>query len=465
MPTYPCAGGCGAKVYNPGETCSSCQAKNFKGGLKKPVIAQGPVMQSPIVLEYRARGTMTWTPNDPSKHVFVRKGNEIELRLMQGVQALTPMWQGTSGGGTPERAQFNTASTTSVDFKEVKATHTGVVYTLKALVYDLTPRMAPEDNIGGNHSANSLAVNEKVDLNFTLTPNGITPADIGGLAWEVVSATGAKIAGGRAFEGKLEPQAQPGTAKFQAPYRTETSLNPGLVLATKDRAIKLRLKVPKGLKKDDFVDLDITVKSPRAHMTIDTGRPHGGIIHMQNLASAGFFGLVHLFPKDISFKWIRWQEQFGTSSFTGDWPWKSAGQDGKDRPSIEQHKATSNTAGTDMEVDDGAIATGCQVLQVDNVWSKGNPSKPATDPDVLQGSMDWRILWQYRPNDLTTEPVPNSGVSTWVTFQVMHHRATLYSNGRVITSKKCEDCEGGGADCNGIADRRMNAASDNLSDL
>jgi hypothetical protein len=309
-----------------------------------------------------------------------------------------------------------------------------------------------------------VGVNEKVDLSFQLRPSGVSVADIGGLAWEVLSDKGAKIAGGRAFEGKIDPQAQPGNAKFQAPYRTETSLNPGLVLTTKDRAIKLRLKTPKGFVKDDHVDLDITVKSPRAHMKIDTTKPNGGIIHKQNLASAGFFGDVFLFPKDVSFKWIRWQEQFGTSSTTGNWPWKTT-VDGKEKAEMMQHKATSNTAGNDMEVLAMNAATGCKVDQTDNVWSKGNPPNPL-GPDEEQGAMDWRILWQYRPADLTNEPAPNANVSTWITFQVMHHKARAFKNGKMIVSKTCEACgDSGTGECNGKVERAIGAANDNLSNL
>jgi hypothetical protein len=453
-------------VPNPGDTCLPCQIAKTKAGFKKAAPMQAPVVQTAPQLEYRAVGSLAWIKVDPVKHAIIRKGTQIEVRLVQGQQALAPMWQGTSGGN-PERARFDTASTAANDFKEVKATHNTVTYTLKALVFNLVATMTPQDNIGGNHSANSLGVNEKVDLGFTLTPGGVSTADIGGLTWEVLSALGAKISGGRAFEGKLEPQATQGNARFQAPYRTETSINPGLTVSTKDRAIKLRLKMTKGFVKDDHLDLDITVKTPRAHMKIDAGRPHGGIIHKQNMASAGFFGLMYLFPKDVSFKWIRWQEQFGTSSFTGNWPWKSAGLDGIERASIEQHQATSKTAGSDIEVLDGDINIGCKVDGGDNVWSKGKPSQPHTAPDALQGTMDWRILWQYRPDDLQTEPAPHTNVSTWVTFQVMHHRATLYSNGRVIVSKKCEECEAGGGvnECNGLADRTMNAADDNVSDL
>jgi hypothetical protein len=193
----------------------------------------------------------------------------------------------------------------------------------------------------------------------------------------------------------------------------------------------------------DQVKKTITVHTPRAHMKIQTTKPHAGHIHEGNAPCAGFYGDVFLFPKNVSFKYIRWQESFGTSAGAGEW-----------QKELDKHQPTLKTAGADMEVSAGQIGTGCKVSQTDTVYTgvgAGYGDPAAAEAEVA--SKDWRILWQYRPADL-----PN----TFLTFQVMHHKAKLFNTGKMVVSKTCEDCGDSGAnECNGRVEKLKTAPNQN----
>ena len=76
---------------------------------------------------------------------------------------------------------FNTASTSASDFKTVKAT-AGNTLTANVIVFELATTLTPDDNFAGR-SLESLGIHERVTLGASITPSGLTAADLGGIQW------------------------------------------------------------------------------------------------------------------------------------------------------------------------------------------------------------------------------------------------------------------------------------------
>lgn len=96
-----------------------------------------------------------------------------------------PVWSGTSGAsgtGQTTSVTFNTASSSTSDFKTVIAT-AGNSMTVNAIVYELTGTFTPEIVFTGR-SLTRFGIEENITLGFTATPS-LTASQIGGLQWRL----------------------------------------------------------------------------------------------------------------------------------------------------------------------------------------------------------------------------------------------------------------------------------------
>jgi hypothetical protein len=394
-----------------------------------PPLAALLPMGANLVLKAARSGQSDFAEVDSAKKLYILKGTRVEFKAaakntIELINFSTAAWSGNAGAaatGASYTLTFNqiSASNTVNHVKTVTVTFGGQSLTINCIVYELTAALTPDDNFNGR-SLIDFGVDERIKLNFTTTPVGISAADVGGLKWVLSNPS----VSGRTAGGEFARSANPlnGKADYTAPYLTAlaTNLNPPTT-----KPITLKLAVQSGPSKDLGIESNITIHMPSAHMKKRANSDK----HANGMASAGFLGDIYLTPKTVSFKTLRWREAGGRSKVTGAFPanWGNSA-----------HAPSTFREPRGMAILGGDLANGCKIDQTDDVWSGGLnyvPPVPANAATVA-GTAEWPILWQYRPEDLAS--------AGWVKFMTAYHVATLYQTGRMRMTKGhqgvCAEC-------------------------
>lgn len=387
-----------------------------------------------LALQARVAGQQAFAAVNTAATLFIPVGTQVEFKAaVTGTNAqinfAASAWSGTAGAngsGATKTLAFNAASATRAATRTVIVSFSGQTATVACVTYTLTPDTTPVDDFAG-HSPSDLGVDERVTLGFQTTPAAITAQEAGGLKWSVVSNLGRKNNGVVQRSAQLSSApGEDGRGFYIAPYVTGTQTPPP---ATKN--VQLRLSVCTGPIKGAGVNKNFAVHLPIAHMKKVVNSEK----HYQNFASAGFLGEIYLFPRNVSYKTIRWREAGGRPVHTGPFStqiWANAA-----------HRPTTfdGQAGEDMAVAGGDQNTGCKIQQVDSVFSGAItyavPMGAANGTEV--GKYTWPIYWQYRPADL-------GGDEPYIRFQIAYHVATMYQTGRMVMYKghdpalNCTEC-------------------------
>jgi hypothetical protein len=432
-----------------GLQCPRCLFGAPPRAAQAPVVNQATSNNLPqgaaLGIKCRRVGTAAFADINPASALYVPRGTQLEFQLaarntVATVNFGTGAWSGSSGAsgvGGACTVSFNAPSTSTGDAhaKLVTGTFSGQSVTVKCIVFDLTAVVEPVDNFGGRSLAD-LGVDERVNLRFATTPAGITAADVGGLRWQIVSPSvpGRKTAGSLHVSAtNLGSPGNDGRAHFIAPYLTDNAHTPP---TAPTKAVRLRLAIASGPAAGAGIDQDFTVHMPIAHMT----KAPNSEKHENGTASAGFLGEIHLFPKNVSFKTLRWREGGGRSVASG--IYATAGWHNL------PHKATNKNPGTgeiltDMEVEKGDSTIGCHIAQIDDVYSGSiaYTPPPMASAAVIVGEFKWPIYWQYLPADMKGA---KGGDAIWIRFQVAEHVAKTYQDGRTVIKKGhptgCAEC-------------------------
>jgi hypothetical protein len=441
-----------------GLQCPRCLFGAPSRAAQAPVVNQAASNNLPqggaLGIKCRRVGTAAFADINPASTLYVPRGTQLEFQLaaqnsVATVNFGTATWSGSSGatgvGGTCT-VSFNAASASTADAsaKLVTGSFSGQAVIVKCIVFDLTANVQPIDNFAGRSLAD-LGVDERVNLGFTTAPAGIAAAAVGGMRWRIVSPTvpGRKTAGSLHVSAtNLGSAGSDGRAYFIAPYLTDNAHNPP---TAPTKAVRLRLEIAQGPCTGAGIDQNFTVHMPIAHMTKQPGSDK----HANGQASAGYLGEIHLFPKTVSFKTLRWREGGGRATATG--VYATAGWNNL------PHKATNKNPGTgeilnDMEVEGGDSTNGSHILQIDDVWSGEitYAPPPMASPTVVVGDFRWPIYWQYLPADMKGA---KGGDAIWIRFQVAEHYAKTYQDGRTVIVKGHPG--GGCAECTAQASKQI----------
>ncbi len=445
-----------APVFFPETTCGACKMK--AGFALKKVVAPvnaGPQGLAPaqlpmgatLAINVRRQGSTQWTPAPAT--IYALQGTPIEFQVVvQGggpaaaqVRLETAQWSGlTNGIGKTTSFGCNNTSASTAAPGVITVSFGGQSASANVLVFAINIVETFRDNFAGR-STTELGVCEEIDLSFTTTPAGITPAQLGGLRWRFKNNDPANMRQRGVFTNALGQANAPndGTARYRAPYATHP---PGtLTPAYSDVSIELCLLA--GICQGKGPGKSYRIHKPVAHMTQQLGSaPHhwnqGG-----ELPSAGFTGVFSFSPKHVSFSNIGFREGRGNM--------ESDGVCAGDEQGVG-HQPTATVFGMST----GNTATGCQLLGgvSDNIHSAASTYRPETllttnggtrpvgslSPTTRVGGKRWPITWEYTYRDIAT-----GGWSTnFVGMQKAYHELTVYENGRATMHKGHKGC----ADCN-----------------
>jgi hypothetical protein len=350
--------------------------------------------------------------------------------------------------GTQQTYTFSVASASNNAGGEITAAIAfgPTSHTVKAIVFELQAKVTFGDAFAGR-SQNDVGANEHLTLGFDSVPAGITAAQAGDPVWTIHGAIPANADVARQLKGKLQRAAadtsaplRDGNAFFFAPWATDPDnpLNPRPSKRTSTAT--LRLVIQNGPSKDLYVERSFTVHTPVARMVATP--PYR---HVQGRPSAGFIGDILFDPKNVSFRYIRFQEGRGTmvtkqTGFLGpqdmrlgspprQLPPSPSGYFAWEGARVHQHTPAWVDIGT------GDAANGCRLNGSDDVYSGANMHWPArynATHGALFGretnvpsELRWPIFWRYRAEDLA------QGV---LGQQVVHH-ATMDASGKVTMAK------------------------------
>ena len=153
--------------------------------------------------------------------------------------------------------------------------------------------------------------------------------------------------------------------------------------------------------------------------------------------SAGFTGLYHFTPKNVSFQGIGFREGVGNMQSDG----VCAG---------DEHGLAHTTTPEIFDVGNGDLATGCRPTGgvSDNVHSSAPTYVPesrlvanggqrtALSPTTRVGGKRWPIVWEYTYKDIAT----GNWSINFIGMQKAYHEMTVYENGRTIMEKGHKGC-------------------------
>jgi hypothetical protein len=316
-------------------------------------------------IQYKTPGTSTYV--DITGTQYVLKGTTVEFKAIPDPATATfpsgqPVWSGTSGAtgtGVTKSVPFNTASSSSTDYKTVIATAAGPPKTVNVIVYDLDKAFAPVDTWAGR-AETTFGLKELVNLSITITPSGVTSTQAGGLEWSIVSGTGT-----------LESHADNnGTGSFTAPA------SPGNTT--------LKLNVLSGPSKDKNITQDVTTIKPSGTRLVKAD----GRRHVHNIVDAGFTAIVYLDPTNVSFKNITISEDTCPAVTAGYFSGVVSPHPASTQPNLVL--ACNAT-------------TGCRGFFLDKIYM-GYPGNPPSPTPVTVGTWTWTIPWYY--DNPGGDPVP-----------------------------------------------------------
>lgn len=250
-----------------------------------------------------------------------------------------------------------------------------VVSTAQGAIFDFVGTLTPSDNFSGRNQ-DKYGIAEVINLNATISPAGITPAEVGGLQWAIDSGVGtlSAVTGG-------------GTATFNA--------------GDSAGAVQMRLEILSGSSQGAFKSLTKTIVVPSGGYMVQV--PGTNIFHQQHTASAGFQGYSYILPKDVSFKNLEIREGSALASSSGFY---------------STQNGDPHAIGPWIPVASCDIATGCTDSTIDTVQSAPK-GPPYSDGDFL-----WPIPWEYRV-----------GTAAPISYFTANHHKTADAFGRCCMEK------------------------------
>jgi hypothetical protein len=357
------------------------------------------------------------------------------------VNLQTATWGGSAvpnaSAGTSKSVTFGTVSNANNPGGALTVTvgFGGQNVAVDCIVYELTATKNFADDVAGR-SETDLGVDERLTLGFNSNPVGVTALQAGGLQWKTLGGAANRNTVGllHGAGGHAVPVANDGIAHYIAPCRTHLATDPDV--GTKE--VRLKLEVVAGLCLGRGIELTFRVHKPNAHMTVQAGSKK----HHQGDSSAGFRGVIHLTPRNVSFHTLRWREGVGALKISGPFP---AGWAGMAHAPTAHQNAVHGTISN--------IANGNTVSQVDNVYSGEIPYATilAAQPGIgvllpalasgstVMGTEEWPIDWEYTYPDLAT----GNWANDWIKMQKAVHKATLFQNGRMVMFKGHVGCASG----------------------
>ncbi len=460
-----CIGGCGATVFFPTVKCTNCTARDMKGGLRTAVVPPKAVAQTlaagalpggaVLELKCRGKGQMAWADVADTSTLFILKGSEVEFKadstggspaLRTQIQYTSAQWAGTlpggAAGGATKRHTFTTNSAAKGSPWTLTLTFGGQTVTVNLVVYTLNVVSRPRDPFAGR-SQTDLGVDERVELEFTTTPVGVTAAEAGGLLWRPAGVGGVAA---RDTTGLLQnatthtgPPANDGKADYIAPYQTHgvgQQIQPS-------REVTLQLSVVGGPSAGRGPEQKYRVHKPQAHMTrVPGSQLHHLIDAGTDVPSAGFTGRIYFAPKTVSFRTLRFRENAGVIEDT---------LAGDENGTV--HTPTDLSDPTVGVIGSGNSATGCLMNGDDNVHSAGDEFQIVSSgsPTTKVGHKKWPIQWEYtyaaldptHPDGVPALAWTPTWLNVWILMQLAHHIFTQYQNGRSTIFKGhvgCEEC-------------------------
>lgn len=290
---------------------------------------------------------------DVSGTLYVLKGTSVTFKAIPAPAnepwpGGKPVWGGTSGAsgtGDTKSVTFNTASSSTSDFKMVIA-ESGNIVVVNVIVYDLIDAFIPRDNFIGR-SLTNYGLAEVVDLSFTATPP-VTAAQAGGLRWKISSGGGTMTA------------ADDGNGIYTAPSTAGPTT--------------LKLEVLGGPSKGLGPSFNITIIAPNGVSLAQFG---SGIRHVNGLWSVGFRADWYLLPKNVSFRSIQMGEGSVLAVATG---------------YLSVWNNLPHMVNGPYPIGDCNIATGCKALfpiGPDEIYSGERP------PPFSPGDFLWSIPVEY----------------------------------------------------------------------
>ena len=230
------------------------------------------------------------------------------------------------------------------------------------------------DNFAGR-STTRFGVGEEIDLSFNTVP-ARTAASFGGLQWAVKSG--------------------PGT--LNAPIPTDGTAH--LAMGATAGTVVLELRTVAAMGAPAVVKATKTLWVVEPASSVMVREPGTGITHRQNIASAGFFGLIQMRPTDVSFYRCQWREGSAPIRATGSMNVTIArtaptSESGGQRLATQQELANLAGArhpvmGTWLDLGRGNILTGSVIQGHDDVQSA------PLNPPFAVGTFDWDIHWIFR---------------------------------------------------------------------
>ena len=308
-------------------------------------------------IQYQEPGSSNFI--DITGTLYILKGTSVTFKAIPNPPNSTfpsgsPAWSGTSGAsgtGATISVTFNTASSSTSDYKTVIAS-SGNSITVNAVVYELIGTLNPQEYFFSRSNAR-YGLAEKVNLGFIASPN-ITAQQIGGLQWKIVLGQG------------ILNNTVNGVDVYTAPETAE--------------GVTLKLELLAGPSKMLGPSYDKTIVAPsgaliRRHPNDPT------VWHCQGFCSAGFFAEFRLEPKDVSFSNLFFREGFVMPSIATGYYFGSR---------TYAHSATPFMT----PISDCNIYLGCKAFE-DRVWTgRGYPP-------FSYGEFEWRIPLLYAfVNDL-----------------------------------------------------------------
>jgi len=416
--------------------------------------------------------------------LYIPKGRTAKFTLEGLTPAELPSWTANVGvhkSGTGNNF-LNTFQAVENGIVAVTCDRLAMPITVQVQVFEVEGVLTPEDNFAGR-AKDKFGVDEHIVLGIKTTPPGIAAAALGGLRWEVKGSQGKRSECGLLQKDKSNSAVpdDTGSAYYIAPFITGEADDLCFNLrASKD--ITLQAVITSGLFKGHAFEKTVKVFAPRAHMVVSAGSD----LHENNFPSAGFIGLAHMHPTNVSFRTLEWSESIGTVCAAGLRSGKGKGY--FQNAHNTQHHSTRWTAGkqgaainayarSGMQVKGGNCQTGCWVQQQDQVWtgyddqwkptraiaaqaasaaplrvqqpkvfSKFGITRPAfiashsdlggggKNEIVEPSTMDWPIDWQYK---VATAPLPDP--NRWIVFQIVIHHAEVDGQGTTTVSKGSTD--------------------------
>jgi hypothetical protein len=333
-------------------------------------------------IQYQDPATSTFV--DISGTLYVPKGQSVTFKALPNppgaaFAAGQPVWGGSSGAtgsGDTIPVNFTTESSSTTDYKTVTAT-SGNTKTVNVVVFTLTPVLTPDDEFSGRSHVN-FGLQEHVNLSFTVTPEGVTAANAGGIKWLLTNGSG-----------RLNAPNSDGTGTYDAPETAGSAT--------------LKLEIQSGPAKGGGYFRPIGIIAPTFGYMSKEGGTY--LRHVQNTWSIGFLGVIHLEPRNVSFgKLGLIEDEIGAT-----------GQGWLVFLTGEGHHPSTRAS---------AIAcysnTGCESVESDQIWT-GAYGGPGLYGD---GDVQWLIPLNY-----TT----TSGSKVQMTTVTQH--ATSTSTGKATIEK------------------------------